>query len=550
MINVFLLVLAGVQSMCAQGQTPAPTTFDQAAATLRQQLEESVAELSRLRDQIAEEKLPLSRQLNELEAELIQARAESREAARQLDGRAQDLVNLQKGIKDLKEQSSYMSGLLGDYGRQFESRLHIAELQRYAGILDAVKLAPDDRSLAATDVFRVQADLVRTSLDRLSDVLGGAQFEGQAVGPDQIQREGTFVVVGPTAIFHSTDGAVVGTVETRLGSLEPTVVGFANPDMGQAAKGVAASLLGNLPFDPTMGNAHKIEATEQETLIEHVRKGGPVMVPIFVMAGLGLLIAVYKWVSLSLLRRPSKRRVKALMAFVDGGNRDAALQEAAAIKGPVGLMLSTGVAHLDEPRELIEEVMYEEVLRTRLRLERFLPFIAICAASAPLLGLLGTVTGIINTFKMITVFGSGDVKSLSGGISEALITTKFGLIVAIPSLLLHAFLSRKVRGVIGDMETAAVSFVNQVSRTSSVRGTVGDAPTVTDTVRSQVNEVLRELLGPILKADQESGADLARTPRSGGHDDVEASRNRRPATIDGHVRPVGLTRIDVREANA
>jgi CBS domain-containing protein len=128
-------------------------------------------------------------------------------------------------------------------------------------------------------------------------------------------------------------------------------------------------------------------------------------------------------------------------------------------------MLAAGVQHIREPRELIEEVMYEKVLATRLKLERFLPFIAITAASAPLLGLLGTVTGIINTFKLITVFGSGDVKTLSGGISEALITTEFGLIVAIPSLLLHAFLSRKARGIVNQMEKAAVAFVNQVSKT-------------------------------------------------------------------------------------
>jgi biopolymer transport protein ExbB len=106
-------------------------------------------------------------------------------------------------------------------------------------------------------------------------------------------------------------------------------------------------------------------------------------------------------------------------------------------------MLAAGVEHLREPRDLIEEVMYEEVLTTRLRLQNMLPFIAICAAAAPLLGLLGTVTGMINTFKLITVFGTGDVKTLSGGISEALITTKFGLIVAVPSLLLPPFFPAK-----------------------------------------------------------------------------------------------------------
>jgi biopolymer transport protein ExbB len=133
-------------------------------------------------------------------------------------------------------------------------------------------------------------------------------------------------------------------------------------------------------------------------------------------------------------------------------------------------MLAVGVEHLREPRELIEEVMYETVLTTRLKLERMLPFISICAASAPLLGLLGTVTGIISTFKLITIFGSGDVKTLSGGISEALITTEFGLIVAIPSLLLHAFLSRKARGVVQQMEATGVALVNQISKTPWERG--------------------------------------------------------------------------------
>jgi biopolymer transport protein ExbB len=86
--------------------------------------------------------------------------------------------------------------------------------------------------------------------------------------------------------------------------------------------------------------------------------------------------------------------------------------------------------------------------------------LALSAAAAPLLGLLGTVTGMINTFNMITVFGAGDPKTLAGGISEALITTEFGLVVAIPSLLLHAVLSRRVKGVLASMEQTTVAFIN------------------------------------------------------------------------------------------
>jgi biopolymer transport protein ExbB len=192
------------------------------------------------------------------------------------------------------------------------------------------------------------------------------------------------------------------------------------------------------------------------------------MVPIFAMASAALLVALYKWLSLAFLRKPSQKKIGELLEAVGRRDAEAVRRRVAEIKGPVGRMLAAGVENIRETRELIEEVMYETVLTTRLRLQRLLPFIAICAASAPLLGLLGTVTGIISTFKLITVFGSGDVKTLSGGISEALITTEFGLIVAIPSLLLHAFLSRKARGVIGQMETAAVAFANQVSKTAGV----------------------------------------------------------------------------------
>jgi biopolymer transport protein ExbB len=104
----------------------------------------------------------------------------------------------------------------------------------------------------------------------------------------------------------------------------------------------------------------------------------------------------------------------------------------------------------------------------RPALERFLPFLAITAAAAPLLGLLGTVVGMIETFQLITVFGTGDAKSLSSGISKALVTTAMGLIVAIPTLILHGALSRMAKRKLGLLEELSVAFVNGVA---SLRGT-------------------------------------------------------------------------------
>ncbi len=95
-------------------------------------------------------------------------------------------------------------------------------------------------------------------------------------------------------------------------------------------------------------------------------------------------------------------------------------------------------------------------------IERFVSTLGMLAAIAPLLGLLGTVTGMINTFHVITYYGAGDPKMMSGGISEALVTTMLGLSVAIPIMLFHTLLSRRVETQISQMEEKAVAFVNMV----------------------------------------------------------------------------------------
>lgn len=448
----------------AQDNSDNGAALTKASNAAQQKLERSLKELNQLREEIAAKKVPLSRKLGKLEAKLSDVRREYQQTSRLLDSRTLDLTNLRNQIKSREREKSYIQNLFTEYIRNFETRLHIAEIQLYDDVVEDAKLAPENHNLAASKVWSRQTRLISESLTRIEEIMHGRRFEGTAVDAGDMVKNGRFVLVGPAAYFRSEDGESVGTAEQRLGSLEPTIVSFENPEDKAAAAEVVARGSGRLPLDPTLGNAHKVEST-QETLVEHIKKGGPVMFPILGLAGAALLVALYKWIALTVTRKPSRKRVTSLLNAVANGDHSGAKEESQKVGGPVGRMLQAGVEHLREPRDLVEEVMYEEVLSTRLKLQRFLPFVAICAASAPLLGLLGTVTGIINTFKLITVFGSGDVKTLSGGISEALITTEFGLIVAIPSLLLHAFLSRKARGMIDRMEKAAVALVNQVAKT-------------------------------------------------------------------------------------
>jgi len=131
-------------------------------------------------------------------------------------------------------------------------------------------------------------------------------------------------------------------------------------------------------------------------------------------------------------------------------------------RGAAARILATVMPHLHKERQQVEDVLSEAVLKEVPRIERFGAIITVFAAVAPLLGLLGTVTGMISTFDIITEHGTGDPKLLSGGISEALVTTELGLMVAIPTLLLGALMNSRAQVVEAGMERAAMRVVNLV----------------------------------------------------------------------------------------
>jgi biopolymer transport protein ExbB len=497
-------------------------TFEDASANVQRRSDEKLAELSELRARISDEQVALGSRLREREAELQEVRQQYDESTRRMDVTAQGLVNLNAEVKARRDVIRSLSGLFVDYARNFDSRITIAEKQRFQEAIDTALLAGDNANLTEAERLDAQTATLYTGLERLEEALGGVRFEGRAVEPSGAFDLGRFLVIGPVTFFRSADGRVVGPVEQQAGKLKPSVLSFGDPELAAAASAVVEGSGDTLPVDPTLGDAQKVAAIEQSVL-EEVEKGGAVMIPIFAMASVALLVALFKWLSMAFVRKPTIKQSRALNAALSAGDAAAARSAVHNMRGPVGRMLGVGVENIGQPRDLIEEVMYENVLTARFRLNRMLPFIAICAASAPLLGLLGTVTGIIKTFELINIYGSGDVKTLSGGISEALITTKYGLIVAIPSLLLHAFLSRKARGIVGQMETAAVSFVNAVSKSPLAARVQGLRPTAVQevatsgaadpaVVRQQVSEILSDMLGPLVEEPHGSANGNARTP--------------------------------------
>jgi len=202
-------------------------------------------------------------------------------------------------------------------------------------------------------------------------------------------------------------------------------------------------------------------------LWEQLRSGGPIVWPILLIA---LLAAVIVFERILFLNRVHGNTdtlmgtVNDLAARHEWDECEKLVNQPEHKASPVVNVITAGLAGRHENRETLESILQEAILKELPRLEHFLTALAVFGAIAPLLGLLGTVTGMIDTFRVITLHGTGDPRLMSGGISEALITTELGLIVAIPIMLLHTYLSRRVNHIIGDMEEKAVALTNIIRK--------------------------------------------------------------------------------------
>ncbi len=437
----------------------AAESFDQAVKGVDDRLQSSLRELSQVREKIAKERVPLSTRISALESEVVALRQQHEALLKVRDSRTIDLTSLRRQVESLSEQEDFVDSRLDEFVRDFEGRLDISELARFEALTAAAKLAQKDVNLDAGARRDTQLAVVDAALGRLDDQLGGHIFEGEALGPDGVLTQGRFIAVGPTIYYASADGRVTGLVENQLNAADPVVVSL--PLVADFSS-VAEKGAGLLPFDSTLGKALKVEKA-RKGLLEFIDDGGVVGYVIVSLGFSALLLTLFKVLEILRFDVASPRSVDGVLEDLSRGDPEAAARRAGEVSGVVGEMLTTGVEYADERRNVLEELLFEKILKVRPMLERYLPFLAITAAAAPLLGLLGTVTGMIKTFQLITIFGTGDAKSLSSGISEALVTTAMGLIVAIPTLILHASLSRMAKRKIGVLEELSVAFVNGIA---------------------------------------------------------------------------------------
>ena len=194
-----------------------------------------------------------------------------------------------------------------------------------------------------------------------------------------------------------------------------------------------------------------------------IQKGGPIVWPILCIGLFAAIIIIERLFFVLKANINAEKMMDQVNSLAQTGQWDDCIKICEKQKNrPVPRVLLAGINCRNKTREEMENVLQETILREIPRLEKFLSTLGILAAIAPLLGLLGTVTGMINTFHVITFYGTGDPKMMSGGISEALTTTMLGLGVAIPIMLFHTFLSRNVETIISQMEEKGVALANTV----------------------------------------------------------------------------------------
>lgn len=440
----------------AQGQS----SFTSAGEQAQSDLKTALAELSETRGQIASEKIPLIREVSSLEDQVRQKSDELDRLRRLRDNSDLGLNRLREQVEAIKAQNEYAAGLLDEFVRSFETRIDYSEIQLYSETAEEARLALDDPDMSQADRFVKQIDVIGVALDRLEQLTGGYTFEGNALAPSGEIENGTFAVFGPSVYYASAQSDLAGITISKLNAAEAAV---AVPGEAYAAgiRSFVESGRGTIPADATLGKALKI-VEGNDSIMEHLAKGGSVGVVIVALGVVCLLIGAFKVIEVTSFKTPAPETVQKIIGQIENGDMANARTTASGVPGQGGALLVKGVEHADEKRGTLEEILYEKILAVRPKLERLLPFVALTAAAAPLLGLLGTVTGMIKTFNLITIFGTGDAKSLSSGISEALVTTELGLVVAIPALIIHGLLSRMARQKIGDIEQTAVGFINGV----------------------------------------------------------------------------------------
>ncbi len=349
----------------------------------------------------------------------------------QLQARAGDYVQVNAAVRQIAGE---LRGIAAD-------SLVTAQFPERMAFLDGLARSPDLPSVAELEELWFTLTQQLTESGKVVEFGAEIVDEQGARRQAQVVRVGTFAAIADGRyLATSNDGTLLAALPRQPGSRLTRIA-----EQFVASDEAVAPVL----IDPTRGSLLLIEG-EKPDLFERVRQGGLVGYVIIAIGVVGVLMALMQMVYLEGVGRRMRSQLRALHN-PRGDN-------------PLGRVLrvfSDDPSHRNDDPELLELRLSEAVLREMPPLERAQSILKLFAAAAPLLGLLGTVTGMIVTFQTITMFGTGDPKLMADGISQALVTTVEGLVVAIPLLFINSLLATRARGLVQILDEQSAGLLAQ-----------------------------------------------------------------------------------------
>ncbi|MGH1469129.1 MAG: MotA/TolQ/ExbB proton channel family protein [Bdellovibrionales bacterium] len=295
-------------------------------------------------------------------------------------------------------------------------------------------------------------DLNRFMLAYLEKGAGEFSYKGEAYNSKGVKEEGEIYALGHVASYFVKENGEYIPLATNASK---TGLVFTDARVSKAEMMNASNEIRSIQVSLKEGELVK-EKKLGVVLNEKLDAGGAVGYVILFLGLLGLGIAFIRYNLIRVYTDFKEEDIGEIVSHIQNGKIDAAKkalyeQKTSPLNQFVDLLLSC--RHKTD--EVYEAIVVGEISRIQSRVSKYGPYLLVLAAVAPLLGLLGTVTGMIGTFDMITVHGTGNPKILSGGIKEALVTTQMGLIVAIPCILVGNYLSSKAFKVVNKFEELA-----------------------------------------------------------------------------------------------
>lgn len=401
----------------------------------------------------------LSTDLGRVNDELTASRELSAEAEdkAKFDEQAYDALNTQIRLSIDKT----LGEVAGDYPIALEERM--------LGLKKAAGESQKNNALGAAKIFledalsRQEKTYTQSLENKYSQVGNRADVEVTRL------RLGT-VFLGEVARDNGQVQALfrTGTLQGKMYEWNSTLpVSIANGIQNAISKSGSANSV-EAPIDILQNKSIKNaisevkETTWQEDLQAFFKKGGIVMYPLMLTAIFALLLSLERFLVLMIRGRLSKKFMKKIDAMVSEKKYDEAAQLCFKKNTSLSMVMFVVLNKASETREVAEKSLQEMLLWEQPRLERRMGLLAAMGSIAPLLGLLGTVTGIITLFTVITEVGTNDARVLAGGISEALVTTETGLVIAIPVMILHGLLSEKIEKLTSELYARSTSLLNKI----------------------------------------------------------------------------------------